>query len=130
MVTVTHVTSQDPLYSCIFHCDEDILEELTTPDFPRNVLHHRVFFLSQEAFDPPRQASICAIETKNFIPSRHIDWFNNPISSPDAFEEGNMANISPTVKIGISIKRGIIEEITIGTACSLEELTAYKDLFQ
>jgi hypothetical protein len=129
-VTVTNVTSLDPLYSHIFHCDEDILEELTTPDFPWNVLHHRALFLSQEAFDPPSQASICAIETKDFIPSGHIDWFNNPIPAPDAFEEGNMANISPTVKIDISIKPGIIEEITIGAACSPEELTAYKALFQ
>jgi hypothetical protein len=129
-LTITHVTSPDPLYSHIFHCDEDILEELTTPDFPWNALHHRALFLSQEAFDPPSQASICAIKTKDFIPSGHIDWFNNPIPTPDAFEEGNMANISPTVKINISIKPRIIEEITIGATCSPEELTAYKALFQ
>jgi preprotein translocase subunit SecB len=49
--------------------------------------------------------------------------------SPDSFEEGKMANISPTIKIDISIKSGVIEEITIGAACSLEEITAYKDLF-
>jgi hypothetical protein len=108
-VIVTNVTSPDPLYSRIFHCDEDILEELTTPDFPWNALHHIALFLSQEAFSPPRQGSICAIKTKDFIPSRHMDWFNNPISILDAFEEGNMANISPTVKIDISIKLGIIE---------------------
>jgi hypothetical protein len=59
-------------------------------------------------------------ETKDFIPSGHIDWFKNPIPALDAFEEGNMANISPTVKIGISIKPGIIKEITIGIACSPE----------
>jgi hypothetical protein len=47
------VTSQDPLYSHIFHCDRDILEELITPDFPWNVLHHRVLFHSQEVFHPP-----------------------------------------------------------------------------
>jgi hypothetical protein len=41
-----------------------------------------------------------------------------------------MANISPTVKIDISIKPGIIEEITIGIACSPEELTTYNALFQ
>jgi hypothetical protein len=70
------------------------------------------------------------IETKDFIPSRHIDWFKKPIPSPDAFEEGNMDNISPTVKINISIKPGIIEEITIHTAFSPEELIAYKALFQ
>jgi hypothetical protein len=119
-VIVTHVTSTDPLYSHIFHCNEDILKELTTPDFPWNALHHRVIFLSQEAFDPPRQTSICVIETKDFIPLGKIYWFNNPIPVPDAFEEGNMANISPTVKIDISIKPRIIEEITIGAACSLE----------
>jgi hypothetical protein len=41
-----------------------------------------------------------------------------------------MVDISPTVKIDISIKLGIVEEITIATACSPEELTAYKALFQ
>jgi hypothetical protein len=57
-------------------------------------------------------------------------WFNNPIPTPDAFKEGNMANISPTIKIDISIKNGIIEEITIGAACSPKEITTYKALFQ
>jgi hypothetical protein len=129
-VTVTEVTPLNPLYSCQFHCDEDILEELTTPDFPWDALHHRALFLSQEAFTPPNQHPIYAVETKDFLPSRHIDWFNNPIPAPDAFEEGNMANISPTIKIDISIKSRIIEEITIGAACSPEELTTYKALFQ
>jgi hypothetical protein len=130
MVTVANITSQDPLYSSIFHCDEDILEELTTLYFPWNALHHRELFLSHEAFDPPNQASVCAIETKDFIPSGHIDWFNNPIPTPNAFEEGIMANISPTIKINIFIKLRIIEEITIGVALSPEELMDYKALFQ
>jgi hypothetical protein len=120
----------DPLSSHIFHCDKDISEELNTPDYPWNALHHRELFISQESFDPPSQASICTIETKDLIPSGNIDWFNNPIPTPDDFEEGNIANISPTVKINISIKLGIIEEITIGVAFSPEELTAYKALFQ
>jgi hypothetical protein len=33
-VTVTHVTSLDPLYSHIYHYNEDILEELTTSRLP------------------------------------------------------------------------------------------------
>jgi hypothetical protein len=66
-LTVPPTISQDPLYSRIFHCDEDILEELTTPDFPWNVLHHRALFLSQEVFHPPDQASLCVID-KDFIP--------------------------------------------------------------
>jgi hypothetical protein len=129
-VTVTDITLLDPLYSRQFHCDEDILEELTTPDCPWDALHHRSLFLSQEAFTPPNQHPIYAVETKDFIPSGHIDWFNNPIPAPDAFEEGNMANISPTIKIDISIKNGVVEEITIGAACTPEEITAYKALFQ
>jgi hypothetical protein len=60
----------------------------------------------------------------------HIDWFNNPIPSPDSFEEGNMANIPPTIKIDISIKSRVIEEITIGATCSPKETTTYKALFQ
>jgi hypothetical protein len=129
LLTVPPITSQDPLYSRIFHYDEDILQELNTPNFPCNVLHHRALLLSQEAFHPLIQASMCAIKTKDFIPSIHIDWFNKPIPALDDFEEENMGNICPTVKNDISIKLGIIEEITIGTACSPEELIAYKALF-
>jgi hypothetical protein len=29
------------------------------------------------------------IETKYSIPLRDVDWFNNPIPTPNAFEEGN-----------------------------------------
>ena len=41
-----------------------------------------------------------------------------------------MENISPTIKIDISIKNGVIEEITIGAACTPQEITTYKGLFQ
>jgi hypothetical protein len=59
-------------------------------------------------------------------------WIGSRTQSlhPDAFEEGNMANISPTIKIDISVKPGIVEEITLDTACSPEEITTYKSLFQ
>jgi hypothetical protein len=79
---------------------------------------------------PPNQNPIYAVETKDFIPSGPIDWFNNLVPAPYAFKEGNMANISPTIKIDISIKNGIIEEITIGVACTPQEIDAYKALFQ
>jgi hypothetical protein len=127
---VTNVTPLDPLYSRQFHCNEDILKELTTPDCRWDALNHRALFLSQESFTPPNQQPIYAIETKYFIPSWHIDWFNNNIHAPDAFEEGNMANISPTIKIDISIKSIIIEEITTGAPCYPDEIATYKSLFQ
>jgi hypothetical protein len=118
------------LYSLHFQCDEEILEELNHPDSPWDTLHHRALFSPQEAFMPPNQNPIYAVETKDFIPSGPIDWFNNPIPTPDAFEEGNMANIFPTIKIDISIKHGIVEEIIIGAACTPQEIVAYKALFQ
>jgi hypothetical protein len=67
---------------------------------------------------PPNQNPIYTVETKDFIPSGPIDWFNNLIPTLDAFEEGNMANISPTIKIDISLKNSIVEEIIIGAACT------------
>jgi hypothetical protein len=128
--TSTEITPPDPLYSRRFQCDEEILEELQCPDSPWDALHHRALFLPQETPMPPSHNSIFAVETKDFIPSGMIDWFNNPIPAPDAFEEGNLANISPTIKIDISIKPGVVEEIIIGAACTPEEITAYKALFQ
>jgi hypothetical protein len=88
-----------------------------------------VLFPSHEAFAPLDQHPIYAVETKYFLPMGHIDWLNNPIPTPDAFEEGNMANIYPTMKIDISIKFGVVEEITIGVTCSPEEINTYKSLF-
>ena len=41
---VTDITLYDPLYSCQLHCDEDILEELNTPDYPWDALHHCALF--------------------------------------------------------------------------------------
>jgi hypothetical protein len=128
--TITEITPHDPLYSHHFHCDEEILEELQCPDSPWDALHHRELFLPQEALIPPTLNPIYAVETKDFIPPGPIDWFKNPIPAPDAFEEGNLANISPTIKIDISIKPGIVEEMIIGAACTREEITAYKALFQ
>jgi hypothetical protein len=107
--TSTEITHHDLLYSRRFHNDEEILEELHSPDFPWDALHHRALFLPQEALMPPNQNLMYAVKTKDFIPSGTVDWFKNPIPAPDAFEEGNMANISPTIKIDISIKSGVVE---------------------
>jgi hypothetical protein len=129
--TVTEISPHDPLYSHHFHCDEDILEELQCPDAPWDALHHRALFLPQEALMPPSHNDpILAVETKYFIPSGMVHWFNKPIPAPDAFEEGNLANISPTIKIDISVKTGVVEEIIVGAACTPEEIIAYKALFQ
>ena len=74
------------------------------------------------------QSNYFSMETKDFIHGK-VDWFKNPILAPDAFEEGNMVNILPTIKIDISTNYEIIEEIMLGASCSPEEVDAYTALF-
>jgi hypothetical protein len=102
--TIIDITPHDLLYSCHFQCDEEILKELNHPDLPWDALHHRALFSPQEASMPPNQNPIYAVKTKDFIPSGPIDWFKNPIPSPDAFEEGNMAKIPPPLKSTFPLK--------------------------
>ena len=41
-----------------------------------------------------------------------------------------MENISPTIKVNISTTPRVVEDITLGTSCSPEEVASYKSLFQ
>ena len=61
-------------------------------------MHHHLFFLPEELVS---QSDQFFVETKDFIHGK-VDWFKNPIPTPDTLEEGDMANISPTIKINIS----------------------------
>ena len=83
----------DPLVSTItdgpsnlsLHCfrnDEEILEALTAPEYPWDDMHHRSFFLPEELVS---QSDQFFVETKDFIHGK-VDWFKNPIPTPDAFE--------------------------------------------
>ena len=69
------------------------------------------------------------MESKDFIHGK-FEWFKNPILEPYTFEEGNIANISPTIKINISNNPEVVEEIMLGASCSPEEVDAYIALFQ
>ena len=105
---------------------------MTEPNYPWDVMHHRSLFLPRNAVSPDKtiKPEICAIESKEFIPSGKVDWFKNPIPAPDAFEEGNMSNISPTIKVNISQNLSKFEEISLGAACSPEEVASYTKLLQ
>ena len=99
-----------------FRNDEAILEALTTLEYPWDNMHHRSFFLPEELV---LQFDQFSMETKDFIHGK-VDWFKNPIPVPDAFEEGNMANILTTVKINISTNPEVVEEVLLGASCSPE----------
>lgn len=87
-----------------------------------DTMHHRSLFLPEKTFAPidALNHDIYTIESKYFLPSIQFDWFKNATLAPDSFEEGNMSNISPTIKVDISNKSGIAEEILLGATCSLE----------
>ena len=114
------------LYLHFFSNNEEILEAMTTPEYPWDDMHHHSFFLPEELVS---QSDPFLVETKDFIHGK-FNYFKNPVLAPNAFEEGNMAKISPTIKINISTNLEIVEEITVGESYSPEEVASYKALFQ
>ena len=93
-----------------FKNNKEILGALTTLEYPWDDMHHHLFFLLEELVSHFDQFSM---ETKDFIHGK-VDWFKNPIPAHDAFEEGNMENIFPTIKIDISTNSEIVEKIMLG----------------
>ena len=121
-------TTYDPSYisNHCFNNDKEILESLLAPEYPWDDMHHHSFFIPEE---PSLTSDRFLVEAKDFIHDQ-LDWFKNPIPTPETFEEGNMANISPTIKVNISTNPKVVEYITLGASCSPEEVTSYKELFQ
>ena len=109
-----------------FNNDEEILEALNAPEYPWDDMHHRLFFLPEELVS---QSDHFSVETKYFIHGK-VECFKNPIPTPNAFEEENMANISPIIKINISTHPEVVEEIMLGASYSSKEVASYKALFQ
>jgi hypothetical protein len=53
----------------------------------------------------------------------------SPSTSYGISTKGNLSNISKTITINISVKPEVMETITIGAKCTLEEITLYRALF-
>jgi len=114
----------------IFHSYEDILEAITTLDYLWDDMHHCSYLLLQDAFAPSTYSYQYTVEAKDLIPHGHVDWFQNPIPALGVFEKANMANISPTIKVDISVTPGVVENRLLGYTCSLLKVSAYKALFK
>ena len=116
----------------LFQSDEGILEVMMEPDYPWDAMHHHSLFPPKHKFslDKTEEQEIYVIKSKYFIPSGKFDWFKNPILALDAFEEGNISNISPTIKVNISQNLAKLEEISLGVALSLEEIASYTQFLQ
>ena len=99
MISSATTPSSTDLTTQTFRTDEEILEALTAPEYPWDDMYHRSYFLLDESSS--NTTTQFAVESKDFLPPK-VDWFKDPIPAPDAFEEGNMANISPIIQIDIA----------------------------
>ena len=59
-----------------------------------------------------------------------VDMPSNPFPKEGIFAKGNMANISTTIPIYISMKHDVIENVHIDASCSLEKISIYTSLFK
>ena len=87
--------SSDPLFSTSnngpsemsLHCfcnDEEILEALTTLEYPWDNMHHHSFFLHEELVSYSDQFSM---ETKNSIHGK-VNWFKNLVTETNSYGSG------------------------------------------
>ena len=65
-----------------FNNDEEILEALSAPEYPWDDMHNHSFFIPDEPLSSSNQY---LVEAKDFIHGK-VDWFKNPIPTPNAFE--------------------------------------------
>ena len=102
--------------------DEAILEAMCGWDNIYEYLHHRSYFLPE----------LSRIENQEFHMrlAGDVDMPINPLPREGMFVEGNMEKISTTIPNNISINPNIVENVHIGTNCSLKEIVIYTALFK
>ena len=102
--------------------DEDIIEAMCGRDKICKYLHHRSYFLLE----------LSRVENQEFHMRLldDVDTPINPLPREGMFGEGNMANISTTIPINISVNPNVVENIHIGANCSLKEIAIYMALFK
>jgi hypothetical protein len=99
--------------------DKAIIKAMTLSERMWEDNHHRSFVLPPLNEEDPPLASTATEDGLTRSPS----------TSYGILTEGNLSNISKTITIDISVKPGIMEDITIGPQCTPEEIMHYKSLF-
>ena len=99
--------------------DEVIIKAMMLSERPWEDNHHRSSVLPPlNEEDPP----LTSTATEDGLT-------HSPSTSYGISIEGNLSNISKTITIDISIKPSTVENITIRTKCTPEEIMHYKALF-
>ena len=102
--------------------DESIMEAMSVDDLPWNDDHHRSSFLPDIQDVEDRLTSL--------VPPEITLSPETPILTHHVLSEGNLANITETRPIDISVKPGIVENVHIGVTSTPEEVTSHTALFK
>ena len=102
--------------------DESIMEAMNVAELPWNDGHHRSSFCPDVQFMEDRLTSLISPEITSSP--------QTPILTHHVLSEGNLANITETRPVDISVKPDIVENIHVGVTCTPEELTALPALFK
>jgi hypothetical protein len=102
--------------------DEAVIEAMTSPDKPRDDLHHRSYFLLE----------LRRIEAGEFTLTMTGDRSCpiNPLATHEVYAEGNMETIAKTIPINTSRTLGFMENVFVEVDCSPREIQIYTDLFK
>ena len=125
-IITCHIGSKPPpsldYLSHTLPIDESIMEAMLLDEMPWEDYHHRSSFL------PP-----CHMVENHFASTVSSDIVLNPqspILTRSVDSEINLCNITKNMPVDISVKPGVLENISIGENSSYEEFNTYTTLFK
>ena len=114
-------TGSNPLDTELF-TDETIMQVMCPIEKLWEMSHHRASFI-------PTTDQLERLDLELTM-RKECDWFRNPFSTKSVFVEGNLSNISTTIRINISSNPKVTENLMIGANYSPEEIQIYTALFK
>jgi hypothetical protein len=91
-----------------------IIEAMTSPKKPWDVLHHKSYFLPELSRIKDREFTLTMTGDRS-CPI-------NPLATHEVYAKGNMETIAETIPINISRTLGVVDNVFIGAYCSPEEI--------
>jgi hypothetical protein len=109
MLSMSSSIGSNPLDTELF-TNETIMEVMCPIEKPWEISHHRSSFI-------PTTDQLKRLDLELTI-GKKFDWFKSPFLAQPIFVEGNLSNISTTIRINISSNPNVIKNIMIGVDCS------------
>jgi hypothetical protein len=94
--------------------NKEIIEAMTSPKKPWDVLHHKSYFLLELSRIKDREFTLTMTGDRS-CPI-------NPLATHEVYAKGNMETIAETIPINISRTLGVVDNVFVGAYCSPEEI--------